>query len=296
MSAKPAVLITGATGLVGSRITELLADRYQFFNLDLTTGVDITQIDKIRQFVAQHPAEVMIHLAAFTNVQACFEQTNDKSGLAYQVNVEGTANIARVCQENNIYLVHVSTDFVFAGDTKEPYTEEAQRNPIEWYGQTKTWAEEKIEEILDNYAIVRIGFPYRAKFPDKPGIVAKIRQGLTNGELQPQFGDMTITPTFIDDLAEAIAVIIEKRPQGIFHLHGSSSLSPYELAKKIAAAFNFNPDLVKQGSLEEYLKTTKRPYQKHLIMANEKAKNELGVRLRTIDEGLAAIKKQLNQS
>ncbi len=296
MPDKPAVLITGASGLVGSRIIELLSDRYQFFNLDLTTGVDITQIEKIRQFVDQHPAQIMIHLAAFTNVQACFEQTGDKTGLAYHVNVEGTANVAQVCQENDIYLIHVSTDFVFAGDKKEAYTEEAERNPIEWYGQTKAWAEEKVEDILDEYAIVRIGFPYRAEFPDKPDIVAKVRQGLAFGELQQQFSDMTITPTFVDDLAEALAAIIEKQPAGIFHLHGSSSLSPYELAKKIAVAFAFDPDLVQEGSLEEYLKTTKRPYQKHLIMANQKAKNELGVRLRTIDEGLAVIKEQLNQS
>lgn len=293
MTQKQPILLTGATGLVGSRFVEMFADQYELHNMDLTTGVDITKIDKIRDFVKKHPAKVMIHLAAFTNVNACFEQTDDREGLAYQVNVEGTANIAQVCKENEIYLVHVSTGFVFAGDQKEPYTENDERQPIEWYGQTKAWAEEKVEEILSNYVIARIGYPYRAQFEAKPGIVAKVKNGLKDGSLYPQFTDMTFTPTFIDDVARAFDAIIQQQPQGIFHLHGSSSLSPYELAVKVADVFEFDSEEIKKGSLEEYLKTTERPYQKHLIMANDKAKKELGVKLSTIDQGLVEIKRQL---
>lgn len=294
MASKKPCLITGATGLVGSRFVEMFKDQYQFHNMDLTTGVDITDLDKIRAFVEKHPAQILIHLAAFTNVQACFEQTGNKDGLAYQVNVEGTANVAQVCQENDIYLIHISTDFVFAGDKKTPYTETDERNPIEWYGQTKSWAEEKVEHLLNHYSIIRIGYPYRANFKDKAGIVNKIKQDLEKDQLKPQFSDMTITPTFVDDLASALEIIIQKKPTGIYHLHGSSSLSPYQLAQKVAITFGFEPQLVKKGSLEEYLKTTNRPYQKHLIMANKKAKTDLGVKLSTIDQGLAAIKKQLN--
>jgi len=135
--------------------------------------------------------------------------------------------------------------------------------------------------------------PFRAEFAAKPDTVAKTKQGLATGTLYPQFADMTITPTYIDDMARAIELMIEKKPQGIFHLHNSSSLSPFELAKKIAVTFGFDPKTVKEGSLEEYLKTTERPYQKSLKMSNQKVQAELGIKLMTIDEALEDIKKQL---
>ncbi len=287
------ILTTGLTGLVGSRIAELLNNKYEFFNMDLTTGVDITDQDKIEQFVQKHPAAIMIHLAAYTNVNGAYEQTGDKNGICYQVNVTGTQNIAQVCQKNDIYLIHISTDFVFSGKKNDFYTETDQRDPIEWYGQTKAWAEEVVEKSDAKYAITRIGYPFRAEFNPKPDSIAKIKQGLSQGTLYPQFSDMFITPTYVDDMARTIAIIIEKQPQGIFHLHNSSALSPFELAKKVATTFGFDPAAVKEGSLENYLKTTDRPYQKSLKMSNQKVQQELGVKLMTIDEALEDIKKQL---
>lgn len=291
---KTPILTTGLTGLVGSRIAEMLGDRYEFFNMDLTTGIDITNQNKIEKFVKEHPTQIMIHLAAYTNVNGAYDQTDDKDGICYRVNVTGTKNIAEVCQKNDIYLIHISTDFVFSGDKSDFYIEADLRNPIEWYGQTKTWAEEEVEKSDAKYAIARIGYPFRAKFEAKPDTIAKIKQGLTEGTLYPQFSDMIITPTYVDDVARSIELMIEKQPQGIFHLHNSSSLSPFELAKKVAITFGFDPQKVKEGSLEEYLKTTDRPYQKTLRMSNQKIQNELGIKLMTIDEALKDIKKQLD--
>jgi dTDP-4-dehydrorhamnose reductase len=290
---KTPILSTGLTGLVGSRIAELLSEDYEFFNMDLTTGVDITEKDKIAAFVKQHPAKIMLHLAAYTNVNGAYEQTDDKSGLCYRVNVEGTRNIAQVCQENGIYLLSISTDFVFSGDKDEPYVEGDERNPIEWYGQTKAWAEEEVEKSGVKYAIARIGYPFRANFEAKPDIVAKTRAGIEAGTLYPQFSDMIITPTYVDDLARSIKAIFEKQPTGILHLHNSTSLSPYELAKTVAKVFELDESLVKEGSLAEYLKTTDRPYQRSLRMGIERAKKELGVKPMNFDEALEDIKRQV---
>ena len=290
---KTPILTTGLTGLVGSHIAEMLSSEYEFFNMDLTVGVDITDKNKVAEFVKKHPAKVMLHLAAYTNVNGAFEQTNDKEGICYKVNVEGTKNIAQVCKENNIYLIHVSTDFVFSGEKNEPYVETDARSPIEWYGQTKAWAEEEVEKILDHYVIARIGWPFRAKFEAKPDIVAKTKQSLIDGTLYPQFSDMIITPTYVDDIARAMKIIFKKQPQGIFHLNSSTSLSPFELAKKIATAFDLDSASVKEGSLEEYLKTTDRPYQKTSKISNKKAQQELGINPMTVDEALEDIGKQL---
>lgn len=291
---KTPILTTGLTGLVGSRIEEMLSNEYEFFNMDLTAGVDITDKNKIDAFVKEHPAKIMLHLAAFTDVNGAYDQTDNKEGICYRVNVTGTQNIAKVCKENNIYLIHISTDFVFSGEKETAYIEEDPRDPIEWYGQTKAWAEEEVEKNLDHYAIARIGYPFRAKFDVKPDSITKIKQGLSNGTLFPQFSDMIITPTYVDDIARSMKAMFEQQPQGIFHLHSSSSLSPFELAKKVATAFEFDPASVKKGSLEEYLKTTDRPYQKSLAMSNEKVQKKLDVKPMTIDEALEDIKLQLS--
>lgn len=283
------ILATGATGLVGSRFVELYQDDYEIYNMDLTTGVDITDIATIAEFVKKHPAKEMLHLAAFTNTNAAYEQTGDQSGLCYQVNVEGTRNLTEVCKLHGIHLVHVSTDFVFDGTKDSPYTEEDPRTPIDWYGETKALAEQVVEESKVDYTIIRIAYPYRKEFAAKPDLVKKIRTGLESGKLYPQFTDTTITPTFIDDIARGFAKVLEVRPQGTYHFTGSTSLSPYELAVKVAKTFGHDPELVKKGSLTEYLKSAARPFARHVAMDNSKAQNELGLSFVTLDQGLAAL-------
>ena len=292
MDAKKPLLMTGATGLVGSRFVEMFADKYQVANIDLASGIDITNRDHVAKFIAGYQTDVLIHLAAFTNTAEAFKQAGDKNGICYKVNVEGTRNIAEACQTHHIHLVHVSTDFVFDGQKETPYTEGDPRTPIEWYGETKAIAEEVVEKSGASYTIVRFSYPYRAKFELKPDIVTKIRSALGSNTLHPQFSDTTITPTFIDDIARGFDVLAEKKVPGIFHLTGSTSLSPYELAKKVAVAYGFDPSVVKEGSLTEYLKSNPRPFARFAAMSNTKAVKDLGLTFLDIDQGLSEIKKQ----
>ncbi len=290
---KTPLLATGLTGLVGSHFSKTFQSKYEFFNLDLTTGVDITNPQKVDEFITSHSAPVLIHFAAFTNVNEAFKQTGDKSGLCYRVNVEGTRNIVNSCKKHGIYLVHISTDFVFAGDKQEPYTEDDPRHPIEWYGQTKAWAEEIIETELSNFTILRIGYPFRAHYEAKPDIIHKILTGLKSGNLYPQFSDMIITPTPIHTFSQILDRVVEQKPQGIFHAHGSTALSPYELARLVAQTFGYDPNQIKEGSLVEYLKTTDRPYQQYLHMDNSKIQQTLNITIPTIQEALEEIKQEI---
>ena len=288
--AKLPLLTTGLTGLVGSHFAEKFQSKYDFFNLDLATGVDITDPQKVEAFITSHPAPVLIHFAAFTNVNEAFKQTDDKSGICYRVNVEGTKNIVNSCKKHGIHLVHISTDFVFAGNKQEPYTEQDPRHPIEWYGQTKAWAEEIVENELFSYTILRIGYPFRAYYEAKPDIVHKILAGLKSGNLYPQFSDMVITPTPIHTFSQILDRVVAQKPQGIFHAHGSTALSPYQLARLVAKIFGYDPDQVKEGSLQEFLKTTNRPYQQYLHMDNSKIQKTLDITIPTIDQSLEEIK------
>ena len=115
-----------------------------------------------------------------------------------------------------------------------------------------------------------------------------------NKEKFTMFSDQIITPTFIDDIALVIDKIIEKKPQGLYHCVGSTSISPYNLAINIAKTFNLNKSLIKPSSLIGYIKANpnSRPRQKNLTLSNKKLQKELGINMLTLDESLEKIKNQ----
>jgi len=297
------IIATGLSGLIGSRLVELLGSKYQFINFSLETGIDITKKELLEQAFAKHPqASVVLHLAGFTNVDAAWQQRGDKKGLCYQVNVIGTRNIAQICAQKKLYLIHISTDYVFDG--KNPpsggYTEKDKPNPIEWYGQTKYLGEREVEKSGCRFVILRPAFPFKAKSASKNlepnpklDLVRKIIHKLQNNKKVFVFHDQIITPTFIDDIALVIDRVIQRQPTGIFHMVGSSHLSPYELAVRINEVFSLNKRTIVRVSIEEFLNQSDRPRQKNLSLSNEKLKKELGVKMKTTDEALKTMKLQL---
>lgn len=293
---KPAIIGTGLTGLVGSRLVELLSAQYAFTNLDLATGIDITNETLVNESLEKNQGDVVIHTAAFTDVNSANAQKGFTEGLCYQLNVKATGYLARACAARNKYLIHISTDFVFDGENPPPggYTEAEAVNPIEWYGQTKAWAEEEVREAGGRSAIVRIAFPFRARYELKKDLVNSIIDKLASKIPLSMFSDQIITPTFIDDIAKAVGIFIEKKPQGIYHLVGSASASPFQIALKVAEVFGYDRSLVRESSLAEFLKTASRPYQKNLTVSNLKAKTELGIQMLGVNEALQELKKQLS--
>ncbi|MFH1280627.1 MAG: sugar nucleotide-binding protein, partial [Candidatus Beckwithbacteria bacterium] len=221
-----------------------------------------------------------------------YQESNNKQGMVYQVNVLGTQNIAAACKKYHHYLIHISTDFVFDGQKQEPYTEADQPHPIEWYGQTKLWAEQKVIDSGCQNVIARLAFPFRSNFPKKPDLVRNILEKLKTNSLYPMFIDQIITPTFIDDICQVLKVFINKKPQGIYHVVGSTFLSSYDLAVKIAQVFNLKAE-IKPGSFKEYLKTDPRPRNQYSKVSNAKLKKDLGITMKTIDEALLVLKGQL---
>ncbi len=290
------VLGTGLSGLVGTKIVELLKKNFEFQNLDLTTGIDITKKKQLEKEISSSQTDTLVHLAAFTDVNQAWEQRNNKKGICYQVNVIGTRHLTELCQQYNKYLIYFSTDFVFDGKRKTPYKEIDKPHPIEWYGQTKYWAEEEIKKAIDNFCILRIAFPYRAKFQPKVDLIRKMIKSFEQKNLYPMFTDQITTPTFIDDIVYGLEKVIEVKPKGIFHLVASSFQSPYDLAIEIADVFGFDKKLVKKGSLAEYQKkqsSSSRLWHQYLGLSNKKIKQELGIEMSTLRKGLEKMKAQL---
>ena len=292
------IIGTGLSGLVGSRIVELLKDKYEFVDFSLDTGVNILDTANLNTaFELNKDAIAVLHLAAFTDTNVAWEQRGDKSGLCYQLNVVGTQNILNLAKKYNQYFIYISTDFVFDGTKTTPYFETDTPTPIEWYGETKYLGEKIIEDSgYSNYNISRITYPYRAAFEPKVDIIRKVIAKLKNKEEVKMFSDQICTYTFIDDIARSLGYFIENKITGIYHLVGSSSHSPYDMCLKIAEVFNLDKNLISASSLEEFIKSQpegSRPWQKTLITSNQKIKN-LGIEMKTLEDGLLEIKRQLS--
>jgi dTDP-4-dehydrorhamnose reductase len=294
---KPRIITTGLTGLVGSKLQELLSERYSFSDISLPKG-DILDFKSLERFFKRnYQAEIVLHLAAFTNVGAAWHERGCREGNCYRINVLGTKNIVHLCEHFGKYLIYVSTDFVFNGQKEQAYTEKDLPSPIEWYGRTKLMGEEEVKKTLEKYAVVRIAFPYCAEFNKKSDLVRKILRRLRTGNLYPMFTDQITTPTFIDDIVYGLEKFFQKKPVGIYHLVASSFQSPYELACQIAETFGFDKDKIKKGSLADYKKKQsdcERPWHDFLGLSNQKIKEELGIEMSTLQQGLEKMKTQLD--
>ncbi len=279
------------TGLVGSRIVELLEDKYEFENLSLDSGVDITDKLQVAKRITDSPAGVILHLAAKADVDGCEkDKPLGKNGDAWRINVDGTKNIVQAAKETGKKVIYISTDFVFDG-TKNYYSEEDTTNPINWYGVTKHEGEKVIKDSGVSFLISRISFPYRAKFAIKKDLFRGILEKLQSGQKLQMVGDEIITPTFIDDIGNALDLLISQEAQGIYHVVGSHSYTPFELARIIAKKFSLDEGLITQTSGESYFAgRAPRPFS--LALKNDKLK-KLGISMSSFEEGLDKIKSQL---
>ncbi|MDO8582971.1 MAG: SDR family oxidoreductase [bacterium] len=284
------ILGTGLNGLVGSRITELLKDKYEFENVSRSEGVDVSNKDQVLEKIKNSDASVVLHLAAKSNVDACeLDKSLGENGESWKINVEGTRNVADACSAANKKLIYISTDFVFDG-TKVAYSEEDIPNPINWYAQTKYEGEKIVQNLKTPWIIARIAYPYRANFT-KLDFYRAILKRLQLGEEVKGIVDHIFTPTFIDDIAFALGSLINNDSQGIFHVVGSQSLTPFEASLLIAKIFNLDQKLMSKTTRAEFFKDrATRPFQ--LVLENDKIKR-LGVEMRTFESGLEEILKQV---
>lgn len=291
---KPKIIGLGLGGLIGSRITQLLGGKYEFVSLSRSTGVDITKKETLDVIKTYKDANFVLHFAAKADVDGC-EKDKDLglNGDAWKINVGGTRNVSEICRETGKKMIYVSTDFVFDGQKpeEESYSEEDRPSPINWYAKTKYEGEKAVKGSGADCIIVRIAYPYRAKHDVKKDFVRVIWDKLNDDLEIKAVTDHIFCPTFIDDLAFALDKLIENDEAGIYHVVGSSAISPYGAALKIADIFGLNKDKIRKTTREEFFKDrAPRPY--NLNLKNDKIKG-LGVRMRGFEEGLVEIKEQL---
>lgn len=271
------ILITGGSGLVGSRITELLREEYDFISPS-STELDVSNAQVTANFINEVSFDICVHLAAYTNVDLA-ETEQEK---AHILNVAATDNLFTAVKKKKKPFIFFSTDFVFSG-TNPPYVETSSPNPISTYGKTK-WQAEQL--LYDQAMIVRIAYPYRKAFEKKRDFVRTIAMLLGQGKEVSLIKDTLITPTYIDDIAHSLQHLINNYSPRIYHIVGSNSLSVYEAGIIIAEAYGFDTSLIKPISFETYFEGKARRPQFSRIQSDRNT----FFKMSSFEEGIERMK------
>ena len=269
------VLIIGSEGMLGHDLVDILSEENEINTTTIDT-LDITDIGKTIAKVQEISPDVVVHAAAFTDVNG----SETKKDLAYSVNGIGTRNVAVACKETNSALVYICTDYVFDGEKGSSYQEYDQTNPLSVYGKTKLQGETYIRDILSKFYIVRTSWLYGYHGPNFVTTMLKLAETMdTISVVNDQIG----SPTYTMDLAKAISKLIKKPSYGIYHISNGGECSWYDYAKEIfeIAGIEIN---VKPVSTEEYPQPAPRP--KYSVLENYNWKMEGFAEIRNYKDAL----------
>ncbi len=232
--AESEVAILGGRGMLGSDLA--LACRHCQMDatvLDLPE-FDITNEQDLRQAVKS--AKVVINCAAYTNV----EKAESQADLAYQVNAEAVGRLGVIAKDAGVWVLHISTDFVFDGKSDRPYVETDTPNPINTYGKSKLAGERLLFESHCSYCIMRVEWTYGLcgnNFVTK--LVSSAKQGRKLKVVDDQRG----SPTATTEVAGAICDFVRKKPNGLFHFASAGYVSRFEMAKFVFDKLDMSVDL-----------------------------------------------------
>ncbi len=244
------VLVTGSNGMLGQDLCPVLEDEGYEVVETTRKSMDITDKDKVENIILAHNPELIIHTAAYTDVEKAEVEREE----AHLVNVTGTRNIVQVCKKQNIPLVYISSDFVFDGEKDTPYKPEDRPHPVNYYGQTKLDGEESVKG-LSKYYIIRTSWLYGHHGSN---FVTKLL--LKNPDEEIKIVDDQIgSPTWTVDLATGIVNIIGSEKYGIYHVCNSGAVSRFEFAEEIFAVFDIKANIVpcKTSDLQSNVKRPK---------------------------------------
>lgn len=277
------VLVTGASGQLGRSLQQyaLETDSLNWLFMD-SSEVDITSRDSLEQCFQNKKIDYCINCAAYTNVEKA-ESERDK---AYQINSEAVKELAKICEKYDSVLIHISTDYVFDGRTKTPYTEEDQTNPINIYGASKLQGELNIQKHMNKYFIFRTSWLY-SEFGHNfyLTVVKKSAENVPLNITTAQTG----TPTNANHLAQLLLKLIreENKNYGIYHFSNSGETTWYGFAEEILRLTN-TLDMVELNKDNSYKTIAARP--EYSVLNKQKLKDTFNYTPATWQEALKDLR------
>lgn len=223
------VLVTGAKGMLGSDLCPIFAQEHEVVATDVEE-MDVRDPQAVLSFVKEAKPDVVLHLAALTNVDSC-QQMRDETFLT---NAMGAKNVALACQRLDAVMVYISTGSVFDGTKNEPYTEFDAPNPGSEYSRAKYQGELLVRDLVQKHYIVRAGWMFGGGDRDKK-FVGKIITLAQRGQKLQVVDDKFGSPSYTCDLAGGVLRLVKTGWFGTYHMANSGCCSRFEYARKIVA-------------------------------------------------------------
>ncbi len=295
------ILITGGTGLLGkaliescpmgTRITATYLGEYlppaiegvQFVKLDIT---DHPEHEKLYE---QFQPDITIHTAGINSPDYA-EKHQDQT---WKINVAGTNNIINLCEKHRSKLIYISSNGIYDG-TQAPYKEDAQSNPLNYYGTVKLEGETNVKKSKCVWAIVRPILMYGWHFPfERSNIVTLALTKLQKGESMAAYDDVYSNPLYSMSCAETIWKIIRDNKYEVFNIAGADRVSIYQLLLKAAEVFGLDTGLLKPVQQGYFSELAKRPMDTSFDTA--KMRKVLDLAPLSLAEGLTQMKKERHE-
>ena len=263
-------MITGSNGLLGQKLVKLFESKMGFQVHAISRGqnrlhakegytyydLDLLKKEELIKLLDQITPDIIIHTAAMTNVDACELHQEECD----HMNIDMVKNILSYCQDKDIYLVHLSTDFIFDGEKGSYYNEEDVGCPVNYYGLSKLKSEFLIQASNVPHAILRTVLVYgHVDLNDRSNIVLWVKKSLESKENIRVVTDQLRMPTYAEDLAEACWLAINQRAQGVFNVSSNELMSIYEIAVAVADSFGLNQNLIEPVETAALSLPAKRP-------------------------------------
>ena len=221
------VLVTGASGLLGQELCPMLDEIGAQYWATNSKIFDITNTKMVNEIIQKVSLDLIIHLAAYTNVDLAETHPNE----AYKVNHIGTKNMAKIAKKLDVPIVYVSTSSVFDGEKRSPYKITDKTHPINVYGASKLLGEEEIKKYTKKYYIIRTSTLY-GKYGSNY-VDAMLTYSMFNSNISV-VNDQVLSPTWTKDLCkEIIKIIVNKKPYGTYHIASKGSASWPEITEQI---------------------------------------------------------------
>lgn len=233
------VAILGGKGMLGTDLARQCSEQGVAFEVFDLPDFDITDEQHLRQVIQN--SSLIVNCAAYTNV----DKAESEADLAYKINAEAVGRLGTLAKKANIWVLHISTDFVFDGNSDRPYIETDTPNPINTYGASKLAGEQLLVESRCRCCIIRVEWTYGKagqNFVTKLLQKAKTNSSAT-GKTMKVVDDQIGSPTATTEVAKVICKLLPKKPEGLIHFASQGYVTRYDMAKFIFDYLKLNIDL-----------------------------------------------------